>query len=345
MQRGLVFVLKEIISLEMNKKAKQYDNPFSATFKGISDLFKKQEKVGELKPDERLDGKKVLITGSSSGLGLATAIELAKLGAEVIMAVRSGIPEKGEEVKRKSGSEKVFMHQVDLSDIDSIRKLVKEVKSQHGQLDIVISNAAVVAKKSIKTKSGLEQMFMVNYFAKFILIDLLLKKDCIKTDGKELPRIIFVTSESHRNPKEFRWDEFGKFMPHSIGKTVELYGYYKLFLVTFARELSRRLNPAIVKYSVFALCPGPVNSNIAREAPAIFKPLLRLVFSIFFRSPKKASEPVVYLAASKDVEGKDFDYLFLMSGKEIDEKAENIEHGKKLWHLSEELLETFDTIT
>ena len=143
------------------------------------------------------------------------------------------------------------------------------------------------------------------------------------------------------DPKEFRWDEFGKFMPHSIGKTVELYGYYKLLLVTFARELSRKLNPDKTQYSVFSLCPCPVNSNIAREAPAIFIPLLKLVFSIFFRSPKKACEPVVYLAASKDLAGKNFDYLFLMERKAIDEKAEDPENGKKLWDMSEALLKTF----
>ena len=84
----------------MNKKQK-YNSPLAATYKGISDLFKKQERVGVLNPDDRLDGKKVLITGSSSGLGLATAKDLARLGAEVIMAVRSGIPEKGEEVKKR----------------------------------------------------------------------------------------------------------------------------------------------------------------------------------------------------------------------------------------------------
>jgi hypothetical protein len=86
------------------------------------------------------------------------------------------------------------------------------------------------------------------------------------------------------------------------------------------------------------LCPGPVNSNIAREAPGIFKPLLRLVFAVFFRSPEKASEPVLYHAASKQQEGKLFDYLFLMERKAIDEKAEDPENGEKLWKLSEELL-------
>lgn len=322
----------------MSNDKKQYNNPVQATLTGILDLFKKRTRIGSLSSTERLDGKKILIDGASSGLGLATAIELAKLGATVIMAVRSGFPEKAEEVKQKSHSDKVFIHQVDFSDFDSIKNLVTEIKTQYGQLDIVICNAAVVAKKSVQTKSGLEQMFVVNYLSKFVFIQQLLKRDCFKTDSGRIPRIIFVTSESHRNAKEFRWNDFGKFLPHSVGKTVELYGYYKLLLVTFARELSRRLNSEGTNFSVFTLCPGPVNSNIAREAPWLFKPLLRLVFFIFFRSPKKASEPVVFHAASTQQEGKCFDYLFLMERKPIDEKAEDPKNGKKLWKLSEELL-------
>ena len=106
----------------MSEQEKKYNNPLSATLTGISNLFKKQERIGVLDPSDRLDGKKILITGSSSGLGLATAIELAKLGAEVIMAVRSGIPEKMKEVKRKSGSDHVHIHYIDLSDFDFINE-------------------------------------------------------------------------------------------------------------------------------------------------------------------------------------------------------------------------------
>ena len=125
-----------------------------------------------------------------------------------------------------------------------------------------------------------------------------------------------------------------------MGKTVELYGYYKLLLTTFANELSRRLNPSgKTRYSVFALCPGPINSNIAREAPVIFKPLLKLVFRIFFRSPEKAVQPVLYFACSPEVEGKSIDYLFLMSRKEMDPKATDEQNGRKLWQYSEALLE------
>jgi len=322
----------------MSIDKKNYNSPFQATLTGILNLFRKRSRVGFLSPSERLNGKKILIDGASSGLGLATAIELAKLGGTVIMAVRSGFPEKAEEVKLKSGSQNVFIHQVDFSDFDSIKNLVNEVKTAHGKLDIVICNAAVVAKKGVRTKSGQETMFMVNYLSKFYFIQQLLKNDCFNRDAEPTPRIIFVASESHRNAKEFDWKNFGTFVPHSVGKTVELYGYYKLLLVTFARELSRRLNSEGTNYSVLALCPGPVNSNIARESPWLFKPLLRLVFFLFFRSPQKACEPVVFHAASAQQEGKSFDYLFLMERKAIDEKAEDTKNGEKLWKLSVELL-------
>jgi len=324
----------------MTSKEKKYNSPLQATFKGISDLFKKRERVGTLGVDERLDGKKVMITGSSSGLGLAVAKQLAALGAEVIMAMRSGIPETGEEVKNASGSQMVHMLHVDLADFDSMAELVKQVKEQFGKIDILICNAAVVVKEARKTKHGLDEMFTVNYLAKFYLVNALLKEDCFNSNGADLPRIIFVSSESHRNPEQFEWDTFGQFQEHKMAKTVERYGYYKLLMTTFSLELERRLNRnAKPNYSVFALCPGPVNSNIAREAPAIVQPIMKLVFRIFFRSPEDAAEPVVYLAASKNLEGKPKDYLFLMSRKEIDEKAADPNNGKRLWSMTEQLIE------
>ncbi len=321
--------------MESNKK---FNSPLMATYTGIKSLFKGGERVGVLSENDRLEGKKVIITGSSSGLGLATAKQVAKLGAEVIMAVRSGILEKGEEVKRESGSDKVTMNYVDLSDFESIKNFVAEIKEQYSSIDVLVCNAGMVASKARKTKSGLEEMFMVNYLSTYYLVRLMLKENVFNTKGADLPRIVIVNSESHRDPKEFNWDSFGKFEPYTMGKTVQLYGYYKLLLATFASELSRRLNKEKVAYSVFSLCPGPVNSNIAREAPALFQPLLSLVFGMFFSSPLKASEPVVYLSASKDVELKPFDYLFLMQRKELDEKASDTLNGEKLWALSENLI-------
>jgi NAD(P)-dependent dehydrogenase (short-subunit alcohol dehydrogenase family) len=316
----------------------RYQTPLAATIAGIRDLFGKKAKVGETTESDRLDDKTVLIDGASSGLGLATAVELARRGARIVMAVRSGIPQKGEEVKKRSGSHKVDMLPVDFSSIRSIDKLVDVVKSTYGQVDIVISNAAVVNSKARMTPDGLDQMFMVNYLSKFIYLNRLLERGCLRTDGPEPPRIVITASESHRNAREFAWDQFGVYKEFPISETVAHYGYTKLLLVTFANELSRRLNPdGKLKVAVSSLCPGPVNSNIAREAPAWVLPLLKLVFRIFFRSPEKACETVVYLAASRDAGKMPMDYLFLMSRKPMDEKAVDPANGMKLWTLSEDL--------
>jgi NAD(P)-dependent dehydrogenase (short-subunit alcohol dehydrogenase family) len=316
----------------------KYSNPFRATLTGIQTLFKKQEPAGVLSPGDRLDGKTVLVDGASSGLGFAVAVDVARRGARLIMACRTGIPDKGELVKKLSGSGDVYMLKVDFSDIPSIHHLVDELKEKFGTIDILVCNAGIVPKQSRKTPQGLEEMFMVNYLSKFLFVNLLIEKQCFNRSADRVPRLVFVASESHRNPEKFEWESFGNYVPYTIGKSVSLYGYYKL-LTTFTVELSRRLNPTgKTGFSVFALCPGPVNSNIAREAPKIFQPLMKLVFALFFRSPAKAAVPVVYLAASKDEEGKVWDYLFLMGRKEVDEKAKDPRNGDLLWKLSKELL-------
>lgn len=322
-----------------NEKTDRYNSPVAAIFTGISDLFKRPAQELNLNDLPSLEGKKVLISGSSSGLGFAVAVELASRGAHVIMAVRSGIPGKGEEVRKASGSSKVDMIHTDLSDLGSLRSLCKEIRENFGLLDLIVCNAAMVARISRPVKEGLDEMFTVNYFAKFILLNQLLKEGLLNHGGEALPRIIIVASESHRNAAGFDWEGFGAYKPYGIKQSVAMYGYYKLLLLTMANELSRRLNPdGQVKCSVFALCPGPVNSNIAREAPALFQPVLKLVFGIFFRSPKKASQPVVYLSASRELEGKTGTYLFLMQEKAMDEKALDPQNGRRLWELSEELL-------
>lgn len=321
-----------------SNRQEAYESPVRAILTGVSDLFRRPVEEFELDNLPGMNGKKVLITGASSGLGFATSVELARRGAHVIMAVRSGIPGKGQAVREKSGSELVDMIHVDLSDPGSIDTFTREVKERFGTVDVLICNAAVVTNQSRATRQGLDEMFMVNYLAKFLLINNMLEQGCLSLSGPVVPRIIIVNSESHRNPEQFDWEGFGRYEPYGIKKSVAMYGYYKLLLLTMANELSRRINPGgVTACPVAALCPGPVNSNIAREAPALFQPLLKLVFRIFFRSPEKACRPVVYLAAAGSLAATPMEYLFLMQRKPMDEKATDPENGQRLWELTGQL--------
>jgi NAD(P)-dependent dehydrogenase (short-subunit alcohol dehydrogenase family) len=341
--------------MEDNKQDK-YKDPFRATLTGIMDLFRKQVPDGTVRDSDRLDGKTIVVDGASSGLGFAIAVEAASRGARTVMVCRSGIPAKGEEVKKISRNPDVHMVHADFTDARSIEKLCIELKNRFSPIDVLICNAGVVPNKARKTPQGLEEMFMVNYFSKFQYVTSLVENGSLGNlslshgdgakvlavnrgdRGNSVPRIIIVSSESHRNPSRINWDDFGKFTPYGIKQSMEHYGHNKLLLTTFAVELSRRLNPdGNIACSVFAFCPGPVNSNIARETPKVFQPLLKLVFRIFFRSPKDASAPAIYFSSSPEVSGKAFDYFFLMIRKEVDIKAMDEGNGKKLWDLSSSL--------
>lgn len=315
----------------------KYKNVWSATFNGIKDLFKKNPRIGKLPDNLRLNDKVCMVTGANSGLGFATAVQLAKRGAYVIMACRSGIPEAGEKVKLLSKSNQVEMLPVDLSDLRTVHTLCDTLKERGIKLNLLISNAAIVPRHSRKTAQGLEEMFQVNYLSKFVLINRLIEDGTIPQDqeSKHLARIVFVSSETHRSASDLDFAAFGEFQEYAMSKTVSLYGYYKLMTNTYLQELSSRINSQQkVKISVHSLCPGPVNSNIAREAPKIFHPFIKLIFGLFFSSPQKAAEPVLYLSAAPELEGKTNIYLHLMTQKEVDQRANNPEARKELWKQS-----------
>jgi len=162
---------------------KKHDTAASATMTGIFDRFKKIEKIGELEETDRIDGKVCLVTGSSSGLGFAAAVALAKRGARVIMAVRSKIPEAGELVKKKSGSDAVEMMHLDLCSFVSVRRFCEEVKKRGLRFDIAVFNAGVVAGSDRITEDGFDEMLQVNYLAKFVLVNTLIKMEVFRQTG------------------------------------------------------------------------------------------------------------------------------------------------------------------
>jgi NAD(P)-dependent dehydrogenase (short-subunit alcohol dehydrogenase family) len=319
---------------------------------GILDLFRRPERIGRLEDWERIDGKTCLVTGANRGLGKAVAIELARRGGRVVMACRSGHPHAAEEVRAASGSAKVEMVFLDLADFESIEHLAAELKRSGRTFDIVVPSAGIVPSRARRTAQGFEEMFAVNYLANFLLVTRLLNNGTIpirfpsgadnSTHGKPergIPRLVFVSSEVHRSSPPIDFDGLGAFHEYNMRGAMSQYAVNKLLVSTFAAELSRRLQePA--QAAVHQLCPGPINSDIAREAPVWIKPFLRVIFLLFFRSPRRAAEPVVFLCCSTAIEGRSGIYLHLMTEKAPSARALDEEAGRRLWQASERLLKS-----
>jgi len=320
----------------------RFDNPVVASLAGVKDFFSKQKLEDQLKESDRADNKTCLVTGANSGLGFGIAVEMAKRGAHVIMACRSGISNAGEKVKELSGSKNVEMISIDLSSIESIHKFCDVLLERNINPDITILNAGVALPKARMLPSGLEEMFMVNYFSNFILTNLLLSKGIINSSSVTNPRIIFISSDSHQGSSHIDFENFGKLNSYGVSEGISYYSYYKLVLNTLALEFSRRLNKNKLTIPIHVICPGPVHSNIIKEAPWLLRKVLGAIFSIVFRSPATASKPVVYMSISEEYGSTTGEYLHMFNPKKMDSKVYIEEEEKKLWKYSLELWKKLD---
>lgn len=321
----------------------RFTNPVVASLAGAKDFFAKQKLSSRFVADDRADGKTILITGANSGLGFALAVSFAQRGGKVIMAGRSKIPEAGERVKKISGSENVEMRYLDLSKIETIHRFTTSLAEEGISLDICILNAAAALPGSRMTACGQDEMFLVNYLSNVILSQLLIKKTVIKLQGApSLSKLIFISSDSHQGASYIDYKEFGNYFEYGVSKAISNYSYFKLLLNTYATEFSRRINRSSLKLSINLICPGPVHSNIVKEAPWLLRMILKGIFWVIFKSPYKAARPVVYMALSPDYEGTTNEYLHMFNPKQMDAKVYEEDEGNKLWDRTMELIKTID---
>lgn len=325
----------------------RFDNPVVAAMAGLKDFFSKQELADKLTENDRFDGKTCLVTGANSGLGFALAVEMARRGGHVIMTCRRDLTLSLTKAKEEANSENIEVRYLDLGKIDSIHEFCEGLAIDQIKLDVCILNAGVALPKARKTTSGLEEMFLVNYLANVMLTHLLITSGIIEINdsGKTfLPRIIFISSDSHQDSSAIDYEEFGKYLDYGPSKGISNYSYFKLILNTYATELSRRVNHDGIRAGIHVICPGPVHSNIIKEAPLLLRITLRSIFKVIFRSPEKAALPVVYMAISEDYEGKTNEYLHMFRHKDMDPKVYIPEEGIKLWDRSIELWKSVDPL-
>lgn len=321
----------------------RFEDPVSAALAGFLDLFRKQPLAERLTEADRYDGRTVLITGANSGLGFALAVEAARRDGSVLMACRSGHPDAGEAVRAASGagSARVAMRHLDLSDLDSLHAFVDGLVRDGIVVDVLFLNAATTLPEARRTRSGQDEMFLVNYLANFVLVNLLLDRG-ILLPGRPDSRIIFISSDSHQGASAIDYTEFGRFFAYGVRKAIANYSYFKLLLNTFAMELARRLDGGDTRLAVHVICPGPVNTNIIKEAPPLLRMVLRAIFTVIFAAPAKAARAPIYLSLSGDYEGRTGDYLHMFAAKRMDPKVYDVEAGRKLWDASLALWKSVD---
>lgn len=322
---------------------RRFDGALAATLTGILDRVRDKSDL-VLGEKERLDGRTVLLTGASRGLGLATAVELARRGAHLILPLRSMAQETVEHVRRASLGGVVEAAKIDLTDLGSVDRLVLELAEDGVELDVAILNAGVVPSGSRRTRDGIDEMFQVNVVSNVLLARRLVDRGVVPriSGGREendlpprRPRMIFVSSESHRGARAVAPERMHEPRTYGMSEVVAEYGHGKLVLETFAAELSRRIHPDV---SVHTTCPGAVATSIAREAPGWATPILDPAMRAFFRSPESGAFPLVYLACSTAIEGQSGLYVHVKAKKARDPRADDAAIGAATWDALERML-------
>jgi len=272
-----------------------------------------------------MHGKVCMITGANSGIGKVMAFELAKRGANVVMACRS--KDRGEharsEIIKASKSEKVELMMVDLKSMETVRNLVTEFKKKHNKLHVLINNAAIIPSNRHITVDGLEEQFEVNHLSHFLLTHLLL--DVIKASAPS--RIINVSSGIHRMAKI----DFENLQGEKKYKAFKIYGVTKLLNIYFSNELARRLEGNGVTVTSFS--PGFCSTRLSRESSGFSQWFVRRIA----KSAENGARTGVYLAVSPDIEKVTGKYFINLKEVKSSERSYDQEIGKRVWKISEEM--------
>ena len=242
---------------------------------------------------EIMKGKICMITGANSGIGKATAIGLAKMGATIVMVCRNENRGKKalEDIKKECNNGNIDLMLVDLSSQEEIYRFIKIFKQKYQKLHVLINNAGVNLSKRVLTEDGIETTFAVNYLAPFLLSNLLL--DILQKNSPS--RIVNVVSSVVGKTINF-YNLNGE----KHYRQLNAYAQSKLALILFTYEFARRIEGTGV--TVNSLHPGYVKTNMVKNFRKFVKYFFHLI-GLFMKSPKKGAKTSIYLASSPDVEG------------------------------------------
>ena len=275
-----------------------------------------------------MKGKICVITGATSGIGRAAALELGRLGANLILTGRNE-PSAGKlirRIERVHGHGSTHFLAADLSNRNDVRRLAVDIAKRTDRINVLINNAGARFNDFRLSEDGVELTFATNHLGHFLLTALLLEK----LQAAEAARVIVVSSGAHGGST----GDFERYLLANNYDRKSAYGTSKLANLMFTYELARRLRGT--KITCNAVDPGGVATNLGRNN-GIVSWMRHIGFYALKRdliSPKKGAETLVYLASSPAVDAVSGKYFFRNRETTSSLVSNDVEVTMRLWDLS-----------
>jgi retinol dehydrogenase 12 len=282
-----------------------------------------------------MQGKTVLITGATNGVGKITALNIAKLGAHVTIIGRNQarVDETLAQLRAAGGNADAIT--ADLSSMSDIRRAAAEFRAKHQRLDVLVNNAGAVYFDAQKSPDGIELTFALNHISYFLLTTLLLDLLIASGSAAHKARVVNVSSEAHQAAQGIREDYEFKQGYNAFGA----YAQSKLANILFSNELARRMAAQNAPVVSNALHPGFVDTGFAHnnKNPLASAGLwIARTFGLSLTA-EQGAQTQTYLATSPDVEGVTGKYFAKARVATPTAHAQDMAAAAKLWQLSEQI--------
>jgi retinol dehydrogenase 14 len=275
-----------------------------------------------------MDGRTVLITGSTGGIGKATALGLAELGARVLITGRDHgrTEDTAREIRAAGGGVDVFV--ADLSSQSEVRRLAGEVLRSHPRIDVLINNVGGYWNTRHVTADGLEHTFALNHLAPFLLTHLLLES--LKQGAAA--RVVTVSS----NAQAMGRIDFDDLQGERSYSGARAYNQSKLANVLFTYELARRLRATSVTAN--AVHPGLVSTAFGAADPGRAQRLFVPVLRPFMKSPAEGAATSIHLASAPDLDRTTGRYFAKSKATRSSRRSYDESVAERLWEASVDLV-------